>query len=219
VHGFVLAGGLSTRMGQDKARLELGGRPLIAIAVDRLRALGLEARICGTRTDLAEFAPVIADRFERCGPLGGIDAALEVSDTELNLFVPVDLPEIPLVFLRWMMERAERTGAVATIPMVVGRAQPLCAVYSRRVGRGLRRALSTGQYKVMRALEDAAALVGERVDLFSMETVAAALPSGTWPPEPRMHEWFRNANTPADFAWLQRRGAEASGAEGRHPIS
>lgn len=213
MNGFVLAGGLSTRMGRDKALLELRGRPLVIHMLELLRGVGLEPRICGSRADLETFAAVIEDRFEGCGPLGGIDAALEVSDAELNLFVPVDLPQIPAAFLRWLMERAERSGAVATVPTIEGRAQPLCAVYGRRLHRGLRQSLATGKYKVMRALEFAATGLGERMDLFSLETVATTLPAGTWPLEPRPSAWFQNVNTPADYERVRSMGALFEGLE------
>lgn len=202
MNGFVLAGGQSTRMGRDKARLELGGRPLVAIMVERLRGLGLEPRICGSRPDLSDFAPTVPDRFEQCGPLGGIEAALEASETELNLFLGVDLPQIPASFLRWLMERAERSGAVATVPMIGARPQPLCAVYSRRLRDGLRASLEGGIYKVIAAVGNAAEHLGEPVDLFSVEDVAAALPAGIWPEEPRPGVWFLNVNTPADYERL-----------------
>ena len=221
MNGFVLAGGLSTRMGRDKARLELGGRTLVEIALEQLRGLGLRPQICGARpdlsgSDLSLFAPVIADRFTQCGPLSGVEAALDASDAELNLFLPVDLPRIPASFLRWLMQRAERSGAVATVPTIEDRPQPLCAVYNRSLRDGLRQSLEDGKYKLIAAIENAAAQLREPVDLFSVETVAATLPAGTWPLEPRPGKWFHNVNTPADYERL--RWGE-SGANGLHPIS
>jgi molybdenum cofactor guanylyltransferase len=189
-------------MGRDKALLEIEGRPLIAIATEKLSAAGASPRICGSRPDLARFAEVIPDNFARCGPLGGIEAALAVSDSDLNLFLPVDLPGLPVDFLHWMAERAEATEAVATIPRYGGRPEPLCAVYSRRMLPGVREALGSGQYKMMAALGRAAAALGERIDSFDVETIAAALIPAAWPAAPRPEEWFRNINTPADYAGL-----------------
>lgn len=223
MNAFVLAGGQSTRMGRDKTLLELDGRPLIDHMLDLLRGLGLEPRICGAKqggpggSDLGRFAPVIADNFAGCGPLGGIEAALAASDTELNLFVPVDTPQIPRAFLRWLTERAEASRAVATIPMIGGQAQPLCAVYGRSLLAGVRAALERGTFRLMTAIGEAAAGIGERVDLFAVEAVAASAPPETWPAEPRVQEWFRNLNTPADYEWVRESGR--TGAGKRHPIS
>lgn len=206
-------------MGRDKALLELGGRPLVEIAVERLRRLGMTVRICGSRPDLESFAPVVADNVAGCGPLGGLSAALAVSDAELNLFVPVDAPLLPEEFLRWLMGRAETTGAVATIPVLGGRPEPLCAVYSWRLREGLRRSLEGGEFKVMTGIGKAAGALGERVDAFAMEAARSALPAGAWPLEPPLREWFRNLNTAAEYDRLQADDVWATGVRRRHPIS
>lgn len=218
MNGFVLAGGLSTRMGRDKALLEFEGGPLIARMVEVLRSVGLTPRICGAKSgsgqDLSGFAEVVPDNFARCGPLGGIEAALAVSDSDQNLFVPVDLPRLPREFLGWMVERAGASHAVATIPHFADRPQPLCAVYSRRLLPGLRQALADGHCKVMTAIQQSAAALSEPVDEFHVESVAAAGPAD-WPLRPPLRAWFSNVNTPADLEAL----AVAAGANRRHPIS
>lgn len=193
-------------MGRDKALLELDGRPLVALALEKLRALGLEPRVCGARPELARFGEGVPDNFAGCGPVAGIEAGLAASDEELNLFLAVDVPLLPVKFLRWMMERAETSGAAATIPVTGGLPQPLCAVYSRRLLDGLRVAMAVGHRKMMTAVTEAAAALGERVDLFAVESVAAALAAGAWPARPVLREWFRNANTPEEWADLVGRG-------------
>jgi molybdenum cofactor guanylyltransferase len=196
VNAFVLAGGQSTRMGRDKALLELNGRPLVAHAIDKLRALGLWPRIVGSRNDLAVFAPVIPDIHPQAGPLGGIEAALAASDQEQNLFLPVDLFLLPVDFLRWMIERVEFTHALATIPRLQGRLQPLCAIYSRALLPHAQAALASGDAKVTHAVERAATATGLRIDSFDVESIAAAQ---SWDQARPLHRWFANVNTPADF--------------------
>ena len=183
-------------MGRDKALLELNGRPLIEHALVKLRALGFSPRIAGSRDDLSGFAPVVADNFAQAGPLGGMEAALAASDSELNLFLAVDLPWLPVEFLRWMMERAKRTNALATVPRAQGQSQPLCAVYARAMLPHARAALAGGDSKVTLAVERAAAATGLRIDSFDAESVAA---SQLWEQRLLVYCWFQNLNSPEDF--------------------
>ena len=205
MNAFLLAGGQSTRMGRDKALLEIGGRPLVVHMLELLRGLGLNPRICGSRPDLARFAEVVSDNFPGCGPLAGIEAALSVSNSELNLFVPIDTPGIPSEFLRWMVARAETSQAVATLPFYGGRPQPLCAVYSRPLQQGLTRSLAAGDRKVITAIQASAAMLGEPLDEFHLESLAPVLPPEVWPLAPPMREWFRNMNAPAEYLSLVQR--------------
>jgi molybdopterin-guanine dinucleotide biosynthesis protein A len=196
LRAFLLAGGRSSRMGQDKALLPIHGQPLIAHILGKLHTLGLDATICGNRPDLAGYAPILADAAEACGPLGGITAALEASSAELNLILAVDLPALPVQFLRWLVLRAALTAAPATIPWAQGRPQPLCAVYHRDLAPSLRQSLASGDYRIMSAVHRAAS----SIDTLMVEQVAAAGAFSLTPPLPPVYTWFRNLNTPQDAA-------------------
>ena len=104
VHGFVLAGGKSSRMGVDKATLEFRGRPMVEIAVEKLRGFCADVSICGNRDDLAGYAPVVRDARVDCGPAAGIEAGLLAARQEWCLFVPVDVPLVPGCLLRQFAE-------------------------------------------------------------------------------------------------------------------
>jgi molybdopterin-guanine dinucleotide biosynthesis protein A len=204
--GFVLAGGRSTRMGQDKALLSLAGRSLLDLALDKLRTLPLAGvpRIAAARSDLSAHATVIADLHPGCGPLSGIEAALAASAQPLNVFLPVDIPLLPPQFLHWMLQRAAITGALVTVPCVNGRPQPLCAVYHRDLLSHITASLGAGEHKVMPVVTAAAGThsPAHHIDIFDVELVASAngqMPS--YSPLP-LYRWFHNCNTPEDLAGI-----------------
>ncbi len=204
--GFVLAGGRSTRMGQDKALLPWAGRALLEVALDKLRALPLAAapRIAAARSDLSYHADVIADLHPGCGPLSGIEAALAASSRPLNVFLPVDVPLLPAQFLLWMLQRAETTGALVTVPRINGSPQALCAIYHRDLLGHISASLVAADYKVMSVVTAAAGTLSQSprsqsVDVFDVELVASANSQLlAFSPVP-LYRWFHNCNTPADM--------------------
>jgi molybdopterin-guanine dinucleotide biosynthesis protein A len=144
--GFILAGGKSSRMGDDKAFLKLGDKTLLDIA----RALVLEVcasvRVVGDR---GRFGPdAIEDIFPESGPLGGIHAALSATKSDLNLVVAVDTPFLEPKFLRWMLHRAATTHSIVTVPRVTSGFQPLCAVYRKSFKGFAEDALKNGRFKI-----------------------------------------------------------------------
>jgi len=87
--GLILAGGLSSRMGADKASLVIEGRTLLQRTATALRVVG--ATIVAVSGDRPGGIP---DRWPRSGPIGGIASAVEyLPDGEL-LIVPVDMPRL-----------------------------------------------------------------------------------------------------------------------------
>ena len=94
--GVVLAGGKSTRFGSDKALAELGGRTLIARAVDALSGLCENVVVVGRET---APAPTLPDwPRANMGPLAGLAAALHLARDEgyaAVLSCGVDSAELP----------------------------------------------------------------------------------------------------------------------------
>ena len=159
----MLAGGRSSRMGQDKALLQVAGRSLSRLPWISFAASMWPHRASPQRApDLSSHAPVIPDLHPGCGPLSGIEAALAATTRPLNVFLPVDMPLLPARFLSWMLERAEITGALATIPRINGRPQPLCAVYHRDLLDHITASLLGGNYKVMPVVTAAAGPIAGR---------------------------------------------------------
>jgi molybdenum cofactor guanylyltransferase len=129
----ILAGGESTRMGRDKAWVESGGKPLIQLAVEKVRELGIAEIFLSGRPGKDYSAlkcPVLFDREPGFGPLGGIERGLHASAAPLVLVLAVDLPQMNSTFLRKIVARCDRlTGAV---PQLEDSLEPLAAIYPKR---------------------------------------------------------------------------------------
>jgi molybdopterin-guanine dinucleotide biosynthesis protein A len=192
-------------MGTDKAQLQLGGATLLERAIATAQDAGFAVSVSVAETASVSAGQlrlsgiaVVHDKHPEQGPLGGIEAALDslVSEPPQSaLFLPVDLPLLPAAFLRWLWNRARSTDALATIPRIDGREQPLCAVYASTLAAPLRQALAGGERKVIRAFSQA--VPANRLDRFHIEAIAPLL--GWHRPE----RWFTNVNTPAQWATLQ----------------
>jgi molybdopterin-guanine dinucleotide biosynthesis protein A len=131
----ILAGGKSSRMGRDKAWLEIGGKTLLARQIELVRAVGAsEVFISGrTGTDYAEFgARVLPDHFKDAGPLAGVERALDAMTTTLLLVLAVDMPAMTANFLETL--RAAGTESIGAVPQVEGRIEPLAAFYPKTAG-------------------------------------------------------------------------------------
>ncbi|MGC2061194.1 MAG: molybdenum cofactor guanylyltransferase [Candidatus Sulfotelmatobacter sp.] len=149
VAGFVLAGGKSTRMGTDKAFIELKGRTLLEHTLASMRSVTPDIRIVGAREKFAPFALVVEDIFQECGPLGGIHAALRGSPAELNIMLAVDMPFVSEIFLHYLISEARTaTEATVIVPRSEGRRQPLCAVYRPQFADTAEQALLAGRNRI-----------------------------------------------------------------------
>lgn len=90
--GVVLAGGASSRMGQDKALLQLGGSSLLQRALAQLERAGCQP-FAVSRDGVGGR---LRDRPGVAGPLAGIAGAIdELRRFEVLLLLPVDMPLLP----------------------------------------------------------------------------------------------------------------------------
>ncbi len=137
VTGVVLAGGRASRMGHDKAALPIGGSPLVARIIERLRHALASVMVIGpdSLTTLQLSAPVIPDARPGLGPLGGLATALEATDNDWLFLVACDMPFIQPALIRHMAELALTTPDIEAVALrSLGGLEPLHAAYRRDIG-------------------------------------------------------------------------------------
>jgi molybdopterin-guanine dinucleotide biosynthesis protein A len=224
--GYVLAGGKSSRMGRDKALLELAGKPLALHAVVKLRRVCMDVHMLSDRPELDAFAPLVPDLHANCGPLGGVEAGLEYSARvyparRWSLFMPVDMPFLPSAFLdQWVRAVIVRAREGQRIAMftVDGRPQPALCLMHQEVLPYVSRAIQRGEFKLLPVLEEAGRDLAERQgetlervffnlpwnedSKFSIRAGRGGLESWWRPTEAQQTArrlWFSNLNTPQEF--------------------
>lgn len=152
----ILAGGKSLRLGQDKAALDVDGKPLLARMVELAERCC--ANVCVSGRDPAPFGiqvPWCADQTQGLGPIGGIMTALERFATPC-LVLSCDLPFLNGSTLRRLLE-AWRTkpphAAMTTFEQAeTGFIEALVAVYEPSALPILRTAAANGCFKLSRAI-------------------------------------------------------------------
>jgi molybdopterin-guanine dinucleotide biosynthesis protein A len=195
--GLVLAGGRSTRLGQDKVELPVHGQSLLA------RTAGLAAQFCARvvvsgrdPADLDLDLAWLPDDAPGQGPLGGILTGLTRLGGPL-LVLACDLPLLDAATVARLVEHRKRRPAEAVVTTFLqsatGFIEPLVAVYEDLARPHLAAALAAGERKLARALPEA----GRHL-----------IPYG-----PAEAHVFFNVNFPADLAVLSR--LEKSAESGR----
>ena len=128
VEGFILAGGASSRMGTDKARLLIGDESFVQRIGGRLSEVARKVSVVG-KVDSSDLSfPFVPDVHERWGALGGVHAALAACEAEWALVVACDLPHVTADLFNRLLLLATDFDAIAPVQQD-GRRQPLCAVY------------------------------------------------------------------------------------------
>jgi molybdopterin-guanine dinucleotide biosynthesis protein A len=153
--GFVLAGGASSRMGQNKAFLEIDGRRMIEIVADAVLAAAGSVAIIAPQNEYSELGfPVYPDIRTGCGPLAGIETALTHTEADWNLVLACDMPKVDSDILRRILDEAfAQSESSCVMPESIdGHAQPLCAAYHKRALAAITEALENGTRKITGSL-------------------------------------------------------------------
>ncbi|MEN6507980.1 MAG: molybdenum cofactor guanylyltransferase [Smithella sp.] len=159
ITGIILAGGNNTRMGTNKAFLEINGVRLIDKTINIYRGLFSEIIIV-TNDPLSylEFtnATVITDIYKGKGALGGIYTGLFYSKNTYAFVSACDMPYLNKDFIEYLAGQSGKHDVI--VPVLAEGYQPLHAIYSRNCLPSIKRLLMldklkvTGFYRDMRVL-------------------------------------------------------------------
>ena len=131
----ILAGGMSRRLGRNKALEPFQGEPLIRRVIARMGQVGESVSVIVNEAqrahelELPEEVTSSVDRYPGKGSLGGIVTGLITSPTVWSAFCACDMPFVNTRLYRYLASL--RDGYDAVVPVVEGRPEPTHALYSR----------------------------------------------------------------------------------------
>lgn len=152
---IIMAGGQSTRMGQDKTMLPVNGKPVIKHIFEQLRPHFSQILISSDDTSKYSFlgAEVVPDKVAGKGPLMGIASTLRVSENQVNFVIACDIPEVDISFVRRMVR--ESRGFDAVVPRTgPSQYEPLFAVYKKSSLAAIDKAIASGNYRIIEPFKD-----------------------------------------------------------------
>jgi len=146
ITGIIMAGGQNLRMGRNKAFIIWRGKRLLDWVYDAIRPLCTKIIISANDENSSyPEALVVPDRYQRIGPIAGIEAGLTHSNTEMNIIVSCDTPMLSTAFFRYMIKQHQKFDI--SIPIHDGVNEPLIGIYNRSVLPRFQDAISRGLYK------------------------------------------------------------------------
>jgi molybdopterin-guanine dinucleotide biosynthesis protein A len=189
----VLAGGQSRRMGQDKAWLPVGGRPVIERVLERVLPLSDDVTLITNTPDQYRHLghPMVSDVYPGKGSLGGIYTAIHAARYAHCVVVACDMPFLNADLVRYLVSL--RSGFDVVIPRIQDFPETLHAVYGRNCLEPIRRRLLADQLKIIGFFDDVQVRYVERDEVARFDPTFRS---------------FLNMNTPADWERLQQLAAE-----------
>ena len=185
VEGFIAAGGRSSRMGRDKAWLEIGGRAMIEHVIAALRPVTASVSVIANTPEYARLGlPVFADTNRGIGPLEAIRTSLVNARAPRVALVACDLPFVTSELFSFLLE--VKGDHRALVPLDSNeRLQPLCAVYSAEALDCVNELIERGERKVSKLFD----LIPIKIIAFDeLRHLRGA------------EFFFQNVNTPEDYA-------------------
>jgi len=185
ITGIILAGGNNSRMGINKAFLEIDGKRLIDNILSIYQRIFSEIIIVTNDPfPYREFLDtiIVTDIYKEKGSLGGIYTGLFYAVNDYSFIAACDMPYLNKDFILYMIEQIGKNDII--VPELPEGFQALHAIYSRRCLPAIKKMILTdklkiaGLYKDMRLLK----ITEEKIKLFNTDG-----------------RLFLNINTPEDL--------------------
>ncbi|MCB0409341.1 MAG: molybdenum cofactor guanylyltransferase [Flavobacteriales bacterium] len=149
---IILAGGKSSRMGQDKGLMFLKGKPMIEHIIDVVKPFSEEILIVANDYNYKKFGvSVFYDEIKEKGPLAGIYTGLKNSSSEWNLILSCDVPYVNERLIKLLIENSN--GFDITIPQKDNQTHQLIGVFNKNCIHSFKANLDQNQLKLKNAYE------------------------------------------------------------------
>jgi molybdopterin-guanine dinucleotide biosynthesis protein A len=151
ITGILLAGGKSSRMGQEKGLVEFRGKPLIQYGLELLSSFTDQIIIGSANPDYLQFGrKLVPDRVTGKGPAAGLAALLKSTATPWSIVLACDLPFLEKELIEELLLSAH--NAQALVPIHGGIIEPLAALYRRDLAPTFEEAVAKGNLALHKIL-------------------------------------------------------------------
>jgi len=144
--GIILAGGNSSRMGQNKALLLLNGKRVIDYVFEMFSEFCNEIIISTNEPEAYSFlnAKKQKDNYLHIGPIAGIQAGLQASSNEINFITSCDTPFVSQAMFLYLLENAENQKIVT--PTHLGISEPIIGMFRKETAQDFENAIKNNLF-------------------------------------------------------------------------
>ena len=148
MNAVILVGGKSSRMGTNKAFLELKGKTFIELQIELLREMFDEISISANTPSEYEYLnlPIFKDIYPGKGPLGGIYTSLINSSSLHTFMLACDMPFVGPELIKHLKDLTKEYDVV--IPKSENGLEPLHAFYSKNCIEPIKRELDENNLRI-----------------------------------------------------------------------
>lgn len=154
---IILAGGKSSRMGEDKALLEYEGKYFIEKIAEELSFFEEKIIARGNNSSLTEITDskwqVIPDIYLDHGPMGGMHVALKTCESDAMFVVTCDMPLITGHLVRQICEAFDQQYDALIVVTSDGKYHPLCGIYRKELYESMEEYLKQDNNRMMAVLK------------------------------------------------------------------
>lgn len=152
ISAVVLAGGLSRRLGRDKAFEPIGNLPLIQRVLSQVSQISRHTIVVAndkkreTQLSGLDGISISIDKYPDTGSLGGIFTGIHASTTDWTFVVACDMPFLNIKLIRYIMSLKE--GYDAVVPVIDGRPEPIHSIYSKDCLAHIKEKITNNELKI-----------------------------------------------------------------------
>lgn len=148
--GIILAGGENTRMGKNKAFLQVKGKKIIDRTMEIFGEIFEEIILVTNSNSILEYehftCQLVTDLIPGKGSLGGIYTGLFYSSSFYSFVTACDMPFLNKEFIKYLTTRLDNFDVI--VPRSPDGLQPLHAFYSQRCLKPVEELLKKDNLKI-----------------------------------------------------------------------
>ena len=147
---IILAGGKSSRMGQDKASMILGGKTVIQHVIDNLFFVFEEIFISGNHNNYPISKGIIKDVTTQKGPIGGIRSALDFCQEDIFV-CSCDMPFVSSDLIKNILQKKIENRI--NVVRFGEKLYPVLGIYPFSILTDLKKTIESGNLRMISFLE------------------------------------------------------------------